>query len=355
MPRAPFELAAIAVPLALARAFALGLAFGLATGCAEQPAVDAAPPGPTVPIAGGGERRDLRFACGAGTCAGWLFLPAGASAPPVVVMAHGFAGTRDVALPAFAERFAREGVASLVFDYRHFGASSGAPRQLVDPWRQLEDWRGALAFARGLDAVDGARLALFGTSLGAGLALISAAEDGDVRAVVAQVPLVDSSVEGEATFYGVAWAARLLLTGWADLLQQRILGTAIEIPVFAPAGGFGMIVDDAAWTAFAKVVPEGSTHRNAVVAHSAFTFDSWNPAPQAAELRAPVLAVASRSDRFAPFAAVEALARQAPNVEVVEIPGDHFDVYAPPVRDEAAAVEAGFLARHLDPTPPRAP
>lgn len=179
------------------------LAVTMLAACAERAEIPAAEPGPAVALAGGIERRDLRFPCGDGVCAAWLWLPPGAAKPPVVVMGHGFAGTRDVALPRVAERFAQAGIAALAFDYRHFGASSGAPRQLVDPWRQLEDWRAAVAFARGLDAVDGARVALFGTSLGGGLALMTAASEADVQAVVAQVPLIDSGREGESTFYGV--------------------------------------------------------------------------------------------------------------------------------------------------------
>jgi len=320
-------------------------AIAISTGCAEPTPVDATPPAPAVTLAGGVERRDVRFPCGDSTCAAWLFLPP-AARPPVVVMGHGFAGTRDVALPAFAERFAREGVATLVFDYRHFGASGGAPRQLVDPWRQLEDWRAAVAWVRAQDALDGARVALFGSSMGGGQALIVAAEDPALRAVVVQVPLVDSSMEGESTFYGVGWAARLLLTGWADLLREKLTGRGIEIPAIAPAGGFGMIVDDGAHAAFEKLVEPGSTYRNAVLAHSVFTFDDWNPADQLEAIRAPILAVASRSDRFAPFAAVEALAER-PGVTLAEIEGDHFDVYAPPVRDAAAEIEARFLREHL--------
>lgn len=319
-----------------------------ACACAEAPPpVAAKPPGPVIATADGTERHDLRFPCGDGICAAWLFLPPAAAKPPVVVMAGGFAGTRDVALPDFALRFARDGVASLLFDYRHFGASSGTPRQLVDPWRQGEDWRAALAFARTLDRVDGARVALFGTSLGAGHALLTAADDARVQAVVLQVPLVDSDAEGDATFYGVGWAARLLLTGWADLASEKLGGNAIEIPAIARSGEFGMIADDAAFGAFEKLVAPGTTYRNAVVAHSVFTFDDWNPASRSGSIAAPILAVASRADRFAPFAAVEALAASAPDVTIAEIPGDHFDVYAPPIRDEAAAVEARFLHERL--------
>jgi pimeloyl-ACP methyl ester carboxylesterase len=326
-------------------ALALAVAMVALVGCKEPPAAPSAAVDAPLALAGGTIRHDVRFACGDGTCAAWLFVPP-IERPPVVVIGHGFAGTRDVALPALAERFAREDIASLVFDYRHFGASSGAPRQLVDPWKQLDDWRAAIEFVRASDLVDGARVALLGTSLGAGHALLVAADDPDLTAVVVQVPLVDTGMEGEATFYGVGWALRLVLTGWADLLRAKLTGQGIEIAAIAPAGGFGMIVDDAAYAAFEKLAAPGSSYRNAVLAHSAFTFDDYDPSKRVAEIGAPILVVASRGDRFAPFAAAEALAA-LPNATLAEIEGDHFDVYSPPVLDAAAATEARFLREHL--------
>jgi dienelactone hydrolase len=188
----------------LRRLWLAAAGFALLAGCRGEPApVPAAEPGPGVALAGGGERLDVRFPCGEDTCAAWLYRPPGPGRPPVVVMAHGLAGTRDAALPYFAERFAAAGLAAFVFDYRGFGASGGAPRQLVDPWRQLDDWRAALASVRRREDVDGARTGLFGSSLGGGHALVVGAGDDALRAVVVQVPLIDSRVEGEATFYGV--------------------------------------------------------------------------------------------------------------------------------------------------------
>jgi len=168
-----------------------------------------------------------------------------------------------------------------------------------------------------------------------------------VRAVVAQAPLVDSGAEGEATFYGVGWVARLLLTGWADLARSSLGGDPILIPVIARGGDFGMIVDDAAYAAFEKLVGPGSRYRNEVVAHSVFTFDDYDPAPAAERIQAPILLVASRRDRFAPFAAVEAFAARASNARVATIDGDHFDVYSSPVAETAADLAASFLAEHL--------
>src|ERR1044071_98693 len=102
-------------------------------------------------------RTDLRFPSGDGHCAAWLYTPSEQPTNqrrPVVVMAHGLAGVKEMGLDAFAERFADAGYACLVFDYRPFGASCGEPRQLLDIQRQLEDWRSAVSYARTVDGVD---------------------------------------------------------------------------------------------------------------------------------------------------------------------------------------------------------
>lgn len=318
-------------------------------GCGEPAQVAALPVEPALLHGEGFQRMDLRFPCGSTQCAAWLYLPPPQQGvpPPVVVMAHGFAGTRDVALPAFAAQFANTGIAVVVFDYRNFGASGGAPRQLVDPWAQLEDWRAALAFVRVYPKVDGTRLCLWGTSLGGGLALITGAKDGNVRCVVAQAPQIDPNMEGEATFPGVWWVVRLLFTAWGDLASEAIGTGEWTIPAIAPSDGFGMIVDDRAYEAFEKQVPRNSTYRNQVVARSIFTFDDYNPAVQAASIKAPVLLIASHGDRFAPFAAAAAFAKAHSNVTLQEIEGDHFDIYASPRAEQAAKSATQFLKEHL--------
>jgi dipeptidyl aminopeptidase/acylaminoacyl peptidase len=69
-------------------------------------------------------------------------------------MAHGTTGTMNFGLARYAQRFAAAGFAVLVFDYRHFGASDGWPRQLIRVGRQVADWRAAVRFARMLPQVD---------------------------------------------------------------------------------------------------------------------------------------------------------------------------------------------------------
>ena len=116
-----------------------------------------------------------------------------------------------------------------MLDYRGFGASGGAPRQLVNPWHHLEDWRAAIAYVRSLPDVDATRIALVGSSLGAGHAVLAAAEDAQVRAVVGLAPLVDSDAEGEVSADpGAWWIAKLLLSAWADLAASWFGGARAD-------------------------------------------------------------------------------------------------------------------------------
>src|SRR3954451_24594355 len=133
-------------------------------------------------------RTDAMFDSGGWRCAAWVYEPGGEGPFPCVVLAHGWTGGREQLFDASAERFAEEGMAAVVFDYRHFGASQGQPRQLLDIGRQLEDWERAVAFARSLPFVDARRIALWGTSFSGGHVQETAARDRGIAAVVAMVP-----------------------------------------------------------------------------------------------------------------------------------------------------------------------
>jgi dienelactone hydrolase len=78
-------------------------------------------------------RADLEFNSSGRNCAAWLYRPEGTGPFPCVILAHGFGGVREARLDAYAECFTQAGLAALVFDYRHFGASQGEPRQLQKP------------------------------------------------------------------------------------------------------------------------------------------------------------------------------------------------------------------------------
>src|SRR3954470_11665134 len=181
------------------------------------------------------ERAEVRFASGDAHCAAWLYRP---EAPaPMLVMGHGLGAVREMRLDAYAERFAAAGFGALVFDYRHFGASGGEPRQLLDIRRQLEDWAAAIAYARSLDGID--RVALWGTSFGGGHVLEAAVRDGAVAAVVSQIPFTDGLASMRAADPKVA--ARLTVLAARDELTRLTHRPPVRVPVAGAPGSTALM------------------------------------------------------------------------------------------------------------------
>ena len=100
-------------------------------------------------------RRDIEFDAEGVTLRGWFYPAEGASGTaPTIVMAHGFSAVKEMYLDAYAEVFAAAGLNALVFDNRNFGASDGEPRQEIDPWAQVRDYRHAITYAGTLSESD---------------------------------------------------------------------------------------------------------------------------------------------------------------------------------------------------------
>ena len=143
-------------------------------------------------------REDIRFTVDRGVELGaWLYLPDTArSRCPAITMAHGYAGTREHGIAKFAEAFAAAGFVVLLHDHRTFGVSDGEPRQDVDPWRQIADWRRAISYLESRPEVDTSRIGIWGTSYAGGHALVLGATDKRVACVVAQVPTISGYEQG---------------------------------------------------------------------------------------------------------------------------------------------------------------
>jgi len=136
-------------------------------------------------------RRDVEFlSCGI-TLRGHLYLPEGSGPFPLVVMAGGWCYVKELVQPEYAKVFASSGVAALVFDYRNFGDSDGEPRQHLDPWEQIEDYRNAISFAETLPEIDRKRIGIWGISYSGGHVLVVGAIDPRVRCIVSNIPVVD--------------------------------------------------------------------------------------------------------------------------------------------------------------------
>jgi fermentation-respiration switch protein FrsA (DUF1100 family) len=125
-----------------------------------------------------------------------LYTPDEGSGPwPVVVMGGGWCYVKELIMPEYARFFVRGGMAALVFDYRHLGESDGEPRQHLDPWKQIADYRSAIDAVSYLDEfrgeLDPDRIGIWGISYAGGHVLAVGALDWRVKCIVSQIPVIE--------------------------------------------------------------------------------------------------------------------------------------------------------------------
>jgi fermentation-respiration switch protein FrsA (DUF1100 family) len=259
-------------------------------------------------------------------------------------MAHGFGALKEGRLDAFAERFSEEGMAVLVFDYRHFGTSTGEPRGLIHIRRQHEDWLAAVSLARTIDGVDPNRIALWGSSNSGGHVLWVAARDAEVAAVISQVPHTD----GVATMLAIGPRRLVLLTvaGVRDAVGSR-LGREHRIPIVGPERSSAAMASPDAEPGYAAMYPAGFEWDNSVPARIALTYGMYRPGRDAGRIRCPVLVLVADADAITPPEPARRAAKKAPRGELWEFEGGHFDVYVGDVFERAVAEEVAFLKRSL--------
>jgi uncharacterized protein len=291
-------------------------------------------------------REDVAFAVDGETVAAWLYRPDGAAeGGGCVVLGHGFGALEEARLDAYAERFADAGFAALVFDYRHFGASTGEPRDVLDIGRQHADWRAAIAYARELDGVDAERVALWGSSFSGAHVIAVGADDERITAIVSQVP----HAEGVATMRagGLVKGARLTAAGLVDALWAVLGRDPHYVPIVGPPRSLAAMTTPDAEPGYSGLYPDGFEWRNEVAARIALQVLAYSPGRRAGELGCPLLVQVGTRDVIAPPEPARRAAEQAPRGEVREYDIGHFDIYVGEAFERAVADQVDFLRRHL--------
>jgi ABC-2 type transport system ATP-binding protein len=119
-----------------------------------------------------------------------FFTPAGGGRVPAILLAHGFGETKDAVAPE-AQQLARAGFAVLTWSARGMGRSTGqialdAPDYEVTDVEQLVTWLARQPRVL-LDHPGDPRVGIAGASYGGAIALLAAAYDHRIDAVVPQV------------------------------------------------------------------------------------------------------------------------------------------------------------------------
>jgi uncharacterized protein len=289
-------------------------------------------------------REEIAFRSGDADCAGWLYRPdAAGDSLACVVLGHGFGALKEARLDAYAQRFRAAGHAVLA--YRHFGASGGEPRQLLDVGRQHQDWHAAIAHARALDGVDPERIALRGSSYSGGHVIAIASADGRVPAAVAQAPHTDGLATLRAV--GVADLVRLTAAGIRDLAGSLVGRWPYLIPTVGPPGTLVAINRPGAEPGYRALYPDGFEWRKEVSARAVLRVGTYSPGRRAEYVGCALLVQIVTEDAVTPTRPATRAAERAPRGELRSYPGEHFDIYVGELFERAVADQVDFLGRHL--------
>ncbi|NIN71152.1 MAG: alpha/beta fold hydrolase [Gemmatimonadetes bacterium] len=294
-------------------------------------------------------KSDVSFEVKGTSLSAWLYLPQDISAPvPCVVMGNGFGGTKAMLLESYALRFQAAGFAALAFDYRHFGASDGEPRQLAWIPYQLQDYAAAVAYARGREEIDPTRIALWGTSASGGHAVVAAARDQKVACVIAQCPGLDGRAAALQGYrkVGIRNGLRLIMHGQRDLVRSWLGLSPHKIPIVGKPGSIACMPVQDAYDGYARIASESFV--NEVCARITIRGDKYRPVTKAKKVRCPVLLLICENDELAPVSAAEETAEKLGDLaEAKRYPIGHFDIYIGAYFERSVSDQLEFLLKHL--------
>ena len=288
-------------------------------------------------------RQDIEIPCAGESLVGWLY-PANdvrnQKEKPALVLAHGLGGVKEDRLDAYAERFSQAGFLCVVFDYRYWGASTGAPRGLIDIESQIHDWNTAINYTANLPDVDATRVGIFGSSFSGGHAIRLAATNPLVSCAISQCPFTDGFAS--ATTVGFRHMPKMaFLAIWDAFFSSH--NRPIRIRLAAPPGEFAMMNSQDAWDGCRSLRP--SNHEGEILdvpARIALYLPLYFPDSYAKQIKVPIMFAICGKDTVAPAGPSLRYARQAPK-GVVKMYDDmgHFSIYT---GAEFEVVMADYLA-----------
>ncbi|KAF8151266.1 alpha/beta-hydrolase [Mycena galopus ATCC 62051] len=278
----------------------------------------------------------------------WEYRPTGSRGPhPVIVMANGLGCNKLLGLAAYAEEFCAAGYACLVFDYRRWGASDGTRRNSVYVSEQQDDYRTVIKYARQQPQYDPHRIVVWGFSFAGGHILTLASDPVlNVAASMAQNPYCGRSF---LPFQFNRRYITLFTLGILDLLADFLHLPPVYIPTVGPPGTIASLSAPGAVEGFDSVAKDPSDFPNQIAASIFFRAPLHHRPRDALHLiHRPILLTAAKADRICPPAPVVETSRIVPTAELVQVSGDHFDIFKGNADwEQAIATQLAFLRKYV--------
>jgi ketosteroid isomerase-like protein/alpha-beta hydrolase superfamily lysophospholipase len=175
----------------------------------------------------------LSFVSKKNNLAGRLYLPQGVSAqrPTAGLVITGAWMTVKEQMPhRYAQEMARRGFVALTFDFRGWGESDGARRQLENPQEKVEDILAAAAFLRSRPEVAGGRIGGLGICASSGYMVTATAQTKQIDSVALVAPWLHDKKIVEATYGGAEGVAKLMQAGREAATNTKRTGQQTFVP-----------------------------------------------------------------------------------------------------------------------------
>lgn len=296
------------------------------------------------------KRDDVRFKTFDGlTLGGWLYTPINVKeALPTIIISLGFGAIKEHYFVNFAERFAAEGFAVLIYDNRNFGDSEGEPRHEVDPVLQVRDLRDAITYALSLDVVDNEKIGIWGSSYSGGHVLQVGAFDKRVKCIVAQVPEING-------YFDIKFNVRAdlvpeLLRGFEYDREQRSKGEdPIYLPIYSEDESVECALPGKEAYEFLKDCDNGYNWENKVTLKSLEMLQEYWPAATIERISPiPLLMIVGLEDNItAADLALKAYQEALEPKKLFTLPCGHFEPYTKHF-DKSSQAAIDWFNEHLN-------
>ncbi|MEV0688530.1 alpha/beta hydrolase [Nocardia sp. NPDC050378] len=282
--------------------------------------------------------------------AGLLFTPAGfeeGGRYPALIVQGSFTSVKEQMPQAYARKFAQQGFVALAFDYAHYGASGGQPRQFESPAEKLADLKAAVTYLDEQPFVQAVGMVGVCTSASNGVYLV--AEDSRVKAFATIAGFLTDADTYTRT-YGEDGLARRRSEAAAAREKFEATGQPTTLTVYSETDETAVNYNPTpgAYDYYTNPARGNvATYRNEFDVSSWDTWTGLDALSRAPQVTTPTMVV--HSDGCAsPEQAKRLHEAVRGEKELVWADGNHFDYYDSPAQmGNAVANVARFFHTHL--------
>ena len=181
--------------------------------------------------------RPVTFDSEGSRLAGTLYVPpeqTSSSRSPGIVVTGSWTTVKEQMAGLYAQRLAERGFVTMAFDFRHWGASEGQPRQYESPERKIRDIVNAARFLQSRPEVESDRIGGLAICTSAGYLAHAVTRGAPLRSVALVASWLHDASTVPSIYGGDSGVARRVAAANAAREQFERTGNATYVPAYDP-------------------------------------------------------------------------------------------------------------------------